>query len=243
LPRDISPFGELMNHLPSLIHVEKSIQCENPLLVQGLPGIGFVASVAVLHLIRKLKAEKFAEVFSPHFQDAVFATAEGDVRRPSIEFYLARIGNRDLILLYGNTQPLTRYGQYEVSGKSLDLVKSLGCQTVVSFAGLRRDQLQGPPKVFCTTSDFETLENALKEGVNTISGEVYGMAGIIIGLARLKEMHGLCLLTETLGTYPDQKAAKAVLEKFGALFELDFDLSDLDSAATSLKDRLETLRV
>ena len=232
-----------MNHLPSMIRVEKSIQCEDPLLIQGLPGIGFVASVAVLHLIRKLKAEKFAEVFSPHFQDAVFATGDGEVRRPSIEFYLARIGNRDLIFLYGNTQPLTRYGQYEVSGKSLDLVKGLGCNTVVSFAGLRRDQLQGPPNVFCTASDFETLENAQKKGVNSISGEVYGMAGIIVGLARLKGMHGLCLLAETLGAYPDQKAAKAVIERFSALYDLKFDLSDLDSAAASLNDRLETLRV
>ncbi len=232
-----------MSHQPSLVHIEKHIRCEEPLLVQGLPGIGFVASVAVLHLIRKLKAKKFAEVFSPYFQDAVFATAEGDVRRPSIDFYHTRIGSRDLILLYGNTQPLTRYGQYEVSWRLLDLAKSLGCRTVISLAGLRRDQIQGAPKVFCTASDFDTLENALKDGVNIVDGEVYGMAGIVVGVARLKEMHGLCLLAETVGTYPDQKAAKTVLEEFGSLFGMEFDLSDLDSAAASLKSRLETLRV
>ena len=225
-----------------MISIQKNIQCRDPLLIQGLPGIGFVASVAVLHMIRKLKAEKFGEVYSPHFQDAVFATSEGDARRPSIEMHIAKTGNRDIILLYGNTQPLTRYGQYEIAGRLLDLAKSFECNTVVCFAGLRRDQLQEPPGVFCTASDFETLENALKQDIHSISGEVYGMAGLLVGLAKLKDMHGLCLLAETLGAYPDPRAAKAALERFCSLYSLDLDLSDLDAAATSLSNRLESVR-
>ena len=224
-----------MSPLTSIINIQKSIQCTDPLLVQGLPGIGFVASVAVLHMIRKLKAEKFGEVYSPHFQDAVFATAEGDARRSSIEIYIAKTADRDIILLYGNTQPLTRYGQYEIAGKLLDLAKGCGGDTVVCFAGLRRDQLQQPPNVFCTASDFETLENALKQDIHPISGEVYGMAGLLVGLARLKNMHGLCLLAETLGSYPDSRAAKAVLEQFCSLYRLNLDLSNLDSAASYFK--------
>lgn len=197
----------------------------------------------MLHMIRKLKADKLGEVYSPYFRDAVFASVEGGVRRPSIEMYVAKSDGRDLLLLYGNTQPLPRYGQYEVLGKILDVATSRGCDSVVSLAGLSRDRIDGFPQVFCTASDFETLENALKQGMHPISGEVYGMAGLIIGLARLRHMHGLCLFAETTGTYPDPRAAKASLQSFSKIYGITLDLSDLDNAADSLDHRLRYLEV
>ncbi|MEM2921064.1 MAG: PAC2 family protein [Candidatus Bathyarchaeia archaeon] len=227
-----------MAPLKSIVYTEKEIDCNSPILVQGLPGIGFVASIAVLHMVRKLGAVKFGEIYSPYFQDAVFATGEGDVRRPGIEMYFAKSKSRDMILIYGNTQPLTRYGQYEVTGKILDIASSYKCGSLVSFAGLRKERVMGSPKVFCTASCFEMLEKALERDIHPMSGEIYGMAGLLIGLARLREMHGLCLLAETVGAL-DPRAAKAVLEKFCEIYNVILDLSDLDIAASSLNERLK----
>ncbi|MEM2094767.1 MAG: PAC2 family protein [Candidatus Bathyarchaeia archaeon] len=229
--------------LTSIVYVEKEIDCNSPILVQGLPGIGFVASIAVLHMVRKLGAVKFGEIYSPHFQDAVFATGEGDIRRPGIEMYFAKADDRDMILLYRNTQPLTRYGQYEVTGKILDVASSYKCESLVSFAGLRKDKVVGSPKVFCTASCFEMLEKALERNIHPMSGEIYGMAGLLIGLARLRRMHGICLLAETTGTYLDPWAAKTVLEKFCEIYNITLDLSDLDVAASSLNERLKYLEM
>ena len=43
-----------------IVKVYEKPKLENPVLLEGLPGIGFVANIAALHLIRELKAKLFA---------------------------------------------------------------------------------------------------------------------------------------------------------------------------------------
>ena len=88
----------------------------NPVLIEGLPGIGFVANIAALHLIQELKAKRFAEIRSSSFQDFAITAENGKARFPINELYYhkGRDGERDLIILYGNTQALTTVGQYEL---------------------------------------------------------------------------------------------------------------------------------
>jgi hypothetical protein len=224
----------------SVIYVDRDPRLRDPILVSGLPGIGLVGNIAVAHMIRSLNAEKFGEVYSPYFQDAVFSSVQGSLRRLTIELHACSLPgrDRDLIMLYGNTQPLTSYGQYEVSEKILDHARRLGCKVVVSLAGLKRDYVGEHPQVFCTGSNLEIMDLALHNGVDSLQGEVYGMAGLLVGLARLKEIDGICLLAETLGIYPDPSAARAVLEKLSAIYGVQIDLSDL---AETAKDVSKTL--
>lgn len=220
--------------LQSTVRLDRDVKkLRDPILVSGLPGIGFVGNIAAVHIIRKLSAERFGEIFSPHFQDAVYSTVNGSFRRPIIEFHVCGLPNndRDLIILYGNTQPLTNYGQYEVSQKVLDQVYELGCRSIISLAGLKQEYVGKQPRVFCVASGFEQMEKVLPKGVNPLQGEVYGMAGLLVGLSRLKGMHGICLLSETLGIFPDPSAAKAVLEKLSSIYGFHLDISDLAETA------------
>ena len=45
----------------------KVAKLKNPVMVTGLPGIGLIGQVAAKYLIKKLKGEKIAEIYSPHF--------------------------------------------------------------------------------------------------------------------------------------------------------------------------------
>jgi proteasome assembly chaperone (PAC2) family protein len=45
------------------VSLQKKPKLKNPVLIEGLPGIGFVANIAALHLIRELKANLFAESY------------------------------------------------------------------------------------------------------------------------------------------------------------------------------------
>lgn len=227
----------------SVIHIGKDLRLRDPILVSGLPGIGLVGNIAAFHMIRRLNAERFGEVYSPYFQDAAFSSVEGSLLRPTIELHACSPpgSDRDLMVLYGNAQPMTSYGQYEVSEKVLDEVRKLGCKVIVSLAGLRRDYVGERPQVFCIASDFEVADRALFKGVNPLQGEVYGMAGLLVGLARLKGMHGLCLLAETLGILPDSPAARAVLEKLSAIYGFQIDLSDVAETAKDVSKTMQSL--
>lgn len=45
----------------------KTPKLTNPLLIEGLPGIGNVGKLAVEHLIDTINAKKFAEIYSKDF--------------------------------------------------------------------------------------------------------------------------------------------------------------------------------
>ena len=214
----------------------------DPLLISGLPGVGFAGSIAVAHLIKVLKAQRFGEVYSPYFQDATYSGGHGDMRRPTIELYSGVSPNgRDLVLLYGNAQPMTNYGQYEVSGKLLDQAQKIGCSLIISLAGLRREYAGERPQVFYAASGLTTADPLLVRGINPLQGEVYGMAGLLVGLARLRGIQAICLLAETLGLFPDPNAAKALLERLSSLYGVETDMSDLPGTAKEVSETLQSL--
>ncbi|HLD76354.1 MAG TPA: PAC2 family protein, partial [Candidatus Norongarragalinales archaeon] len=128
--------------------VEKSRPVmKNPILVAGLPGIGFVSKLAVDHLAKTLDAERFASLYSPHFPNQVIAMKSGRLRPFTMRFYHKKMKHNDLILLRGDLQPLTVEGQYEVSAKILDYVAGLGGKYAVAMAGYAVNRVVEKPKV------------------------------------------------------------------------------------------------
>jgi len=224
------------------IEISEKPKLNDPILIEGLPGIGFVANIAVLHLINELKAKRFAEIVSASFQDFAVTTENGGTRSPINELYYIKRedGGRDLILWYGNTQALTTFGQYELCGKVLDIVQELGCRFVISIGGFKKDEVQAVPGIYSTATDQETMKEALDLGTKVMVGHVFGIAGLIIGLAKLRNLKGFALLVDTLGMYPDANATKYALTSLGKYLNLNVDLSKLDVTAEQTKKILES---
>jgi uncharacterized protein (TIGR00162 family) len=227
----------------SRIRVTQKVRLRNPVLIEGLPGMGFVANLSAKYLIQQLKAEKFAEVFSPHFQDMAVASSTGAPRLPTNELFSWSSGTlkRDLIILDGNTQPLTVFGQYELSGRLLAFAQELGCNFIICLGGLKRETLTSSPQLYGTFTDLDTLTEVRRYGVAVMEGKIYGMAGLLLGLASHRNMRGFCLLAETLGTYPDVKAAKNVLAFLMTYLGFRVDLTELDEASNDAVKVLELL--
>jgi len=218
---------------------------KDPVLIEGLPGIGFVANIATLHLIQELKAKLFGEIRSSAFQDFAVTAQKGEIRFPRNElyYYKGRNEERDLIILWGNTQALTTFGQYELCGHVLDIAEEFGCRQIITLGGLKREEKVDVPRLFCAASDPETLHDALNLGAQIIEGHIFGVAGLLVGLGKLRGMKGFCLLAETLGLYPDVEATRIVLEAICKMLHLKVDLSRLETAAETTRDILESFGV
>jgi uncharacterized protein len=219
-------------------------QLNDPVLIEGLPGIGFVANIAALHLINKLKAQKFCDIVSSSFQDFAVLTETGGTRSPLNELYYVKRedGGRDLIIWYGNTQALTTPGQYELCGKVLDIAQDLGCRYAISLGGFKKDEVKGVPAVYTAATDEEALNESLGLAVGTrvMVGHVYGIAGLIVGLSRLRNVKSFALLVDTVGLYPDVNATRVALEIVGKFLGLPVDLSGVDISAAATKKLLES---
>ena len=225
------------------INIAEKPALNDPILIEGLPGIGFVANIAALHLINELKATRFAEIISGSFQDFAVTTEGGGTRSPINELYYVKRDNavRDLIIWYGNTQALTTFGQYELCGKVLDLAQELGCKFVISIGGFKKDQVQSVPGLYSAATDPETSKEVLDLGTKIMVGHVFGIAGLLIGLARLRNVRGYALLVDTLGMYPDANATRYALSLLDKSLKLNIDLSKLDASAEETKRILDSL--
>ena len=223
------------------IDMNEKPQLNNPVLIEGLPGIGFVANIACLHLITELKAKKFASLFSSSFQDFAVTTENGSTRSPINELYYVKreAGAQDLIIWYGNTQALTTVGQYELCGKVLDIAKELGCTFVISIGGYKKDESAAVPGLYTTATDEETMQKALDLGTKVMVGHVFGIAGLTVGLAQIMDLKGFSLLVDTPGMNPDINAAKYALETVGKFMNLHVNLDNIEDSGNQIKQMLK----
>jgi len=95
----------------TVIYSEEPV-LDNPILVEGLPGVGNVGKLAAEHLLDQLKATKFADIYSVHFPPQVVLNDEGVVKLVNNELYYSKSDGKhpDLILMVGDYQGLTPGG-------------------------------------------------------------------------------------------------------------------------------------
>ena len=225
----------------------KQIEPNNPVLIEGLPGLGLVGKIAIRYLIKKLNAKKFAHLYSPHFPYFVLVNKKGNVRllRGAFYFWKNSNGLNDLILFTGDSQSQTIEGQYEIADKMLDFAQKHNVKTIVTIGGYRMET-KDKPSVFAAATDKELLNIALDAGavVSSSGSPIVGTAGLILGLARFRRISAVCLLGETRGYLPDPLAARSVLEVLKTAFNFDVDLEGLNeeiAKAETMVTRLQKI--
>jgi hypothetical protein len=225
----------------------KQIEPNNPVLIEGLPGLGLVGKIAIRYLIKKLNAKKFAHLYSPHFPYFVLVNKKGNVRllRGAFYFWKNSNGPNDLILFTGDSQSQTIEGQYEIADHMLDFAQKHNVKIIVTIGGYRMET-KDKPSVFAAATDKELLDIALDAGavVSSSGSPIVGTAGLILGLARFRKIGAVCLLGETRGYLPDPLAARSVLEVLKTAFNFDVDLEGLNeeiAKAETMVTRLQKI--
>jgi uncharacterized protein len=221
------------------------VKPNNPILIEGLPGLGLVGKITIRYLIKKLKCKKFAHLYSPHFPYFVLVSKKGNVRllRGAFYFWKNSEGPHDLILFTGDSQSQTIEGQYEIASHMLDFSQKQDVKTIVTIGGYRMEA-EHRPKVFAVATDRELLDRALRAGatVSDSGSPIVGTAGLILGLARFKKISALCLLGETRGYLPDPLSAKSVLEVLKTAFNFEVDLTGLNEEITKAETMVTRLQ-
>jgi uncharacterized protein (TIGR00162 family) len=223
------------------------VELREPVFIAGLPGLGLVGKIAIRYLIKQLKAQRFAYLYSPHFPYFVLVNKKGSVRllRGVFYFWKNTAGQNDFIFFTGDSQSQTIEGQYEIADCMLDFSKARGVKAIVTIGGYRVET-KDKPKVFVAATGQDVLDRALRAGavVSDSGSPIVGTAGLILGLARFKRIDALCLLGETRGYLPDPLAARSVLEVLKATFGFDVDLAGLEediARAEKMVSRLQRI--
>lgn len=237
--------------------ISKRPRLRKPYLIVAWPGMGEVAFKAANYLIEELKAVEFASIAPEEF---FYLTAsvitKGVLDLPPLpqgKFYYwknpaakrAAGGRNDLIIFLSNAQPdLSKADSYVKI--IIGLAKSLGAQTVVSFASMPQpsDHTQEPHVWFAAT-DEKTKESLKKYNFDELAeGQISGMNGLFLGLAKKSGLKGFCLLGD-IPLYTIQienpKASAAVLEGLGKILDMQINLEPLKEQAQNMEDEINKL--
>lgn len=217
---------------------------KNPVMVVGLPGVGNVGRIAAGYLIEELKATKFAELNSSHFMPFVLLQKGAAVHVIDNEFYFWRAdkaGQRDMVIMIGDSQSIDPEGHYEIAEEVLRYVKGVGVTEIVTLAGLGVGQKKDAPKVVGVVNDASVAKRYKDSGLDFTAGDrvgtIVGAAGLLIGLGRQHGIDGLCVLGETSGVplIPDPKAAEAVLRVLVRILKVKVDTSRIQKKVKEME--------
>jgi hypothetical protein len=220
------------------------IEPKNPFLIEGLPGLGMVGKIATRYLVKQLKADKFALLYSPHFPYYVIVNKKGNARLLRGEFfYWKNSEGNDLIFFTGDSQAQTIEGQYEIAETILDFAKRYSVEAIITLGGYRKEAGE-MPEVVATATDAEILDKALKANAapSPPGNPIVGTAGLLVGMAKFKKIPALCLLGETRGYLPDPNAAKSILLVLQKMLKITVNLDELDEEIKKSDKILEKMR-
>jgi len=230
-------------------YTTKKPKLKNPILIEGLPGIGNVGKLAVEHLIDTIKAKKFAELHCKDFPPQVFINPDGTVKLVNNEFYYWKAkkrNQRDLILLTGDYQGLSSTGQYDLIEKILDIAEEFGVKELYTLGGYGLGHEVEEPHVLCATTHKELVKTMKKYGAvfkkNEPGGGIVGASGLLLGLGELRDIKGACFMGETPGYLVDPKSAKAVLQVLTKIINIKVSFSALEKKAKEIEYIAHQLR-
>lgn len=235
------------------IKIIKKVKPENPILVEGLPGIGNVGRISAQYLIDELGAEKIAELYSPHFLPfTVLHGPVADVLKNEFYYWENPDGN-DLIILVGDCQSTesNTQGHYDVAEKVLDFCEELGVEKIFTLGGFGSGEIEEAKdiEVLGAATHEDIVEEYEKYGIDFKSsisrvGMIIGMSGLLLGLGKKRDMKGVCLMGETAG-YPiitDPRAAEKLLKPLTKILDIDLDLSKLDEKSEEMEEFLKKVQ-
>ena len=230
-------------------YVNNKPKLKNPILIEGLPGIGNVGKLAVEHIIDSVNATKFAELYSKDFPPQVFINTDGTIELVKNEFYFWKAkkkNQRDLILLTGDYQGLSSHGQYDLVEKILDVAEEFGVKELYTLGGYGLGHDIGEPKVLAATTDKHLVKTMKKHGAifkkNEPGGGIVGASGLLLGLGKLRGLNGTCFMGETPGYLVDPKSAKAVLKILIKITNVEVNLAALEKKAKEIEQIAHQLK-
>jgi len=231
-----------------LIKLYKKPKLRNPILIEGLPGVGNVGKVAAEYFLSKLKATKLADIYSKYFPPQVLINDDGTLYLVKNELYYVKTkGPSDLIFLVGDYQGMSNEGQFEISYKVLEIAKMFNVKFIYTLGGFGTGQLTEKPRVFGAATNPELVEMLKKFDVVFSSGEpsngIVGAAGLLLGIGmNFFGINGACLMGETSGYFTDPKGALAVLKVLIKILGIEIDFQELDSKIQALNELTQKMQ-
>jgi hypothetical protein len=225
----------------TLVFRIKDVDLTDPIMVEGLPGVGHVGKLVADHMVEELHAEKIIEIYSPHFPPQVMVKEDGTIKQVKNEIYARRgqNGEPDLLIIIGDYQSATNEGHYELTSIFLDIAESYKVRRIYALGGYGTGQFVDKSSVMGAATSIELVEEMKTQGVlfqeNEPGGGIIGVSGLLLGLGALRGLDVICLMGVTSGYLVDPKAASEVLRVLSGILGIEVGMHALEERANEME--------
>jgi hypothetical protein len=219
---------------------------EDPVFVEGLPGVGHVGKLVAEHLLEEIESERVVNIYAEHFPPQVGVDDEGVTSLAHTEIHAVYTDGRDLLVLTGNHQPGDTAGHYRVADAFLDVAVEYDATRIYALGGVPTGELIDEYGVLGAVNTAALKDPLTDAGVEFRSeepaGGIVGTSGLLLGLGERRDIDAVCLMGETSGYLVDPKSARAVLEVLQKLLDFEVPFDALDDRADEMEDVISRLQ-
>ncbi|OYR39664.1 proteasome assembly chaperone family protein [Halorubrum sp. Ib24] len=221
-------------------------ELDDPVLIEGLPGVGHVGKLAAEHLLEEFDGELVRRVYTTEFPPQVSVDGNGVAELTCAEFHAVETDGADLLVLTGDHQAGSNKGHYTLTTTFLDVAEEFGATRAYALGGVPTGELVEEYTVLGAVSDADLVEGLEDAGVefqpDEPAGGIVGVSGLVLGLGGRRGFDAACLMGETSGYLVDPKSARAVLETLEAVLDFSVDYESLEDRAEEMEEVVGKIR-
>ena len=219
---------------------------DDPVLIEGLPGVGHVGKLAAEHLLEEFDGELVRRVYATEFPPQVSVDDEGVAELTCAEFHAVETDGTDLLVLTGDHQAGSNAGHYRLTSTFLDVAAEFGAERAFALGGVPTGELVEEYTVLGAVSDGDLTADLEDAGVefraDEPAGGIVGVSGLVLGLGGRRGFDAACLMGETSGYLVDPKSARAVLETLETVLGMSVDYESLEDRAEEMEEVVGKIR-
>ena len=234
--------------MKELVKLYAQPELNSPVMLAAWPGVGNVSIIVATYLKRKLDFKELGEVEASHFFDPIGVVVKDNMveasQFPESRFYYWKNEGEgsDVILFIGQDQPATK--SYELANCVLDVGLRFQVKRIYTCAAaLTRIHHTEPPRVWGVATNQYVAEDLTRyDLVQRGNLRISGLNGLLLGVAKERDIEGICLLGEVpmyATRIQNPMAALAVLEVLTKILGVEIDTAELAQQAKETKERMK----
>ncbi len=217
-------------------------------MLAAWPGVGNVSMIVANYLQRKLDFKELGEIEASHFFDPIGVIARDNVveapQFPQSKFYYWKNKGKgsDLILFVGDDQPSSK--AYELASCILDVGLRFQISKIYTCAAaLTHIHYTEQPRVWGVATSQQGAEELKKHDlVQRSTLQIAGLNGLLLGVAKERDVEGVCLLGEVpehTSRMGNPMAALAIVNVLARILGIEIDTTELAEAAEQTKEQIK----
>ena len=234
--------------MKNLVKIKARPKLTSPNMLAAWPGVGNVSMIVASYLQRKLAFKELGEIEASHFFDPIGVIAKDNVveapQFPQSKFYYWKNEGTasDLILFIGDDQPSSK--AYELASCILDVGLHFQVSKVYTCAAaLTRIHYTEQPRVWGVATSQQGADELKKHNlVQRGTLQIAGLNGLLLGVAKEREIEGACLLGEVpahTSRIENPMAALAIVEVLTRILGIEIDTNELAETAKQTKEQIK----